>query len=202
MSQVNRLRTFLVGLPKPHTVRVSAGDSTEEIKVGKQKYIRIAESIVAMNADLVECLDKDGTVIRAKRLDDPEARRSDAAPIPEAIANDPHAAMLTHMANLLHRAYEHSTEIAFVKLVELVDRIDARSDSIEQRLERSERALQQSFRDQLDMEYERAHEIAQKAQEGDQGAIQQMASAFLQSAMQGGGIDFGPKPRPNGKANQ
>ena len=53
------------------------------------------------------------------------------------------------------------------------------------------------------MEYERAHDIAQRAQDGDQGAIQQMASAFLQSAMTGGLGGLGGSPsHSNGKAKQ
>jgi len=188
---VGALRSFLLAMPKPHTVRVSNGETSDEIKIGKQKFVRVAETILAMGAESIELLDKDGSIIRAKRLDDTESRRSDAAAVPEVIATDPSAAMLTHFANLIHRAYEHATEVSFVKLVELVDRIDARSDSIEARLERTEGKLQAALRDQLDMEYERAQELAEKAKEGDQDALSTMAQAFLQGQMH--------QP-PNGKA--
>ena len=96
--------------------------------------------------------------------------------------------MLSHFANLVHRAYQHSTELAFTKLVELVERIDARSDAIEARLERTEAEHRRTLREQVEDAFDRAEEMAAGA--GAEGDFkQQMIAAFMhgQLAQQQGG---------------
>jgi hypothetical protein len=178
----SRIRGFLIQQPKPHLVRVSSGDGEpQEIKPGRS-YAKTAESIDALGCELVECIDGDGKLLRALRLGDVENTRSDAAPIPAGLAADPHALMLTHFANLLHRAYEHSTEIAFAKLVDLVERIGDRAESIEQRLERSEAANRRLAQEQVEDAIDRAQEAATK--DGGTDMLQQMAGAFLSGRAQ------------------
>jgi hypothetical protein len=179
----SRIRGFLIQQPKPHLVRVSSGDSEpQELKPGRS-YAKTAESIDALGCELVECLDSDGKLLRALRLGDVESTRSDAAAIPVGLASDPHALMLTHFANLLHRAYEHSTEIAFAKLVDLVERIGDRAESIEQRLERSEAANRRLAQEQVEDAIDRAQEAAAKG-DGGTDMLQQMAGAFLSGRAQ------------------
>lgn len=188
---VARIRGWLLQQPKPHLVRVSSGDGEpQELRPGRS-YAKCAESIAALGPDLVECLDGDGKLLRAMRLDVPDATRSDAAELPAGLASDPHALLLTHFANLLHRAYEHSTEIAFVKLVEVVERVGDRAEAIEQRLERAEAANRRMAQDQIDDALERANEKTAEAAGGDM--LQQMAGAFLSGHMQKGAA------APNGK---
>lgn len=193
----SRIRGFLIKLPKPAKIRLTSGDGEpQEIKPGRSAA-RTAESIEALGVDLVECLDKDGALLRALRLGEDESHRSDAAAIPKGIEADPHALMLTHFANLLHRAYEHSTEIAFTRVVELAERLSAHSESIEARLAQAESALRRERDDRREEEVERALEqLAQKAG-GDESLAQQMLGAFMQAKM-GGGV-APPKPT-NGKA--
>jgi hypothetical protein len=187
-----RIRGFLLQLPKPAKIRISAGDGEQqEIKPGRS-FARTAETIEALGVDLIECLDKDGAVIRALRLDGGDAHRSDAATVPAGIAADPHALMLTHFANLLHRAYEHSTEIAFTRLVELAERLSAHSESIESRLAHTESALRRERDDRQADEYERLRESLEKGEGGD--LLQQMAGAFMSAKMGGS-----PTPKTNGK---
>lgn len=193
-----RIRGFLLQLPKPHTVRVTGDGEPQELRPGRS-YAKLADTIAALAPDLIELLDKDGAVIRAARMDAEEAHRSDAAPMPEGLKADPNALMLTHFANLVHRAYEHSSEIAFSKLVELVDKMNDRADGIEQRLERAESRNRALLQDQVDAEFERAQEVAAAAGasggEGDLG--QQLVGSFLSGAMNGKAA--GAKPAPNGK---
>lgn len=192
-----RIRGFLLQLPKPSRIRVTAGDGEpQEIKPGRS-YAKVADSIEALGVDLIECLDVDGSVIRALRLSTVDARRSDAAEIPAGIAVDPQALMLTHFANLLHRAYEHSTEVAFTRLVELAERLSAHTESIEARLAQTEAALRRAQSDQIDDALERAQEVVAKTENGEGGdMLQQMAAAFLQGKMQNGAAG---KPSSNGK---
>lgn len=176
-----RIRNFLLQNPKPTHIRLVSEDGlTDDIQVGKQPFVRLAESIIAVSPEMVQCLDKNKNLIRAMSLHDQEARRSDAAEIPEGLKADPTALMLTHFANLLHRAYEHSTEIAFDKLVELVDRIDARSENTERRLEALEEEHRDTLREQAETELERAREEAAGA-----GGATGLIGSFMQGAMAG-----------------
>lgn len=191
-----RIRGFLIQLPKPAKIRLTSGDGEpQEIKPGRSAA-RTAESIEALGVDLIECLDKDGAVLRALRLSEQDSRRSDAAEVPKGIEADPHALMLSHFANLLHRAYEHSTEIAFTRLVELAERLSSHSESIEARLERTESALRRERDDRRDDELERALELMNTKSGGDEGLAQQMLGAFMQAKL-GGSVPPTPK---NGKA--
>lgn len=194
----SRIRGFLLQLPKPHSVRVSGDGEPQVLKPGRS-YAKLADTIAALSPELVELLDKDGAVIRATRLDTEEAQRSDAAVIPEGLKADPHALMLTHFADLVHRAYQHSSEIAFTKLVELVDKMNDRADGIEQRLERAESRNRALLQDQVDAEFERAQDVAAAAASGDgSGDLgQQLVGSFLSGAMNGKAA--GAKPVANGK---
>lgn len=192
---VSRIRGWLLQQPKPSLVRVTSGDGEpQDIRPGRS-YARTAESICALNADLVECIDGDGKVLRALRLTTPDAERSHAADIPPGLAADPTALMLTHFANLIHRAYEHSTEVAFARLVELVERVGDRAESIEQRLERQEAANRRMAQDQIDDALERAQAQEKQGDGGD--VLSQMAGAFLSGAGLPGMAK--PAPAPNGK---
>ena len=193
----SRIRGFLLVHPKPTVVRVTVDDDVQEVKLGKS-YAKTAETIEALGPDLLECLDAEGKVLRALR-DGAEARRSDAADIPAGLAADPNALMLTHFANLLHRAYEHSTEIAFNKMVEVTDIMSARSESIEQRLERAEARNRRLVDDQIETELERAEEAAANAAAAAGGGSeleQAMMGAFLS-----GKLSTGAAAPTNGKTN-
>jgi hypothetical protein len=178
-----RIRGFLLQLPRPALVRISGDGEPQELSPGKS-YAKCAETIEALAPLLIECLDSSGKVLRATRTDTPEAQRSDAAALPAGLAADPNALMLTHFANLIHRAYEHSTETAFQKLVDVMERMNERSDAIEQRLERTEAANRRLLQDQVDDAFDRAAEAAEKATtEGEGGLGQQMMGAFLGGKM-------------------
>lgn len=192
---LGKLRGFLLQMPRPALVKVIGDGEPQELKPGRS-FAKLAETIAAIGAQLVECYDSDGKLLRAARLDDAEAHRSDAASIPAGLAADPQALLLSHFANLLHRAYEHSTEIAFTRLVELTERMNDRAEAIEQRLERSESSNRRLLQEQVDDAFARAEEVAASAAANGGGSdlIQQMAGAFL------GGMGRPQKPHNmNGK---
>lgn len=192
-----RIRNFLISLPKPATVRVFVDGDQKDIKAQGRSWMKIAETVAAMHGEQLQCLDSEGNVLRAMRLDDEEAQRSEAAPIPAGLAADPHALMLTHFANLLHRAYEHSTELAFNKMVECFDRVNDRSAGIEQRLERAEAMARRLREDQVQDAFERAEEIATQAGEtGNDSFVNSLANAFVSGQM-----NRQATGKPNGKAN-
>jgi len=192
-----RIRNFLISQPKPACVRVFVDGDAKDIKAAGRSWMKIAETVNAMDGEQLQCLDAEGNVLRAMRLDDDEAQRTEAAPIPPGLAADPHALMLTHFANLLHRAYEHSTELAFNKMVECFDRVNDRSSSIEQRLERAEALARRLWHDQVQDAFERAEDIAEQAgQSGNDSFVNTLANAFVSGQMNRGAA--GGK---HGKAN-
>src|SRR5262245_9293340 len=201
----SRLRNFLLQLPKPALVRVTTGaGEVEELKPSKS-WARMAETIAALDPQLVQCFSADGKLLRAADFSDESSRRSDAAEVPPGIAADPNALMLTHFANLLHRAYEHSTEVAFDRIVQVFNVMNERAEGIERRLERAEaerrRLLQEQVDDAMDRAQERAEAAEEQAANGAGGFEQAMASNFL-SGMMGGGSAAAPAPaKPNGASN-
>lgn len=190
-----QIRGFLLKAPKPDKVRMSSADGLpQEIKAGPgRSFSKMAETIAAIAPELVECLDKNDNLIRAMRMTGEESSRSDAALIPPGIQADPEALRMAHFANLIHRAYEHSTEIAFTKLIELVERMDARTESIEQRLERAEASYRRALKDQVDDAFDRADELAEQAEAGD--AKEQILNQLVAGVVQG-------QASANGKGKQ
>lgn len=201
---VGRIRGFLLQLPKPALVRAFVDGEPEELKVTRS-WQKLAESIAALRPEVIHCLDSEGKLLRAMRMDDAEAQRSDAAPLPEGLKVDPHALMLTHFANLLHRAYEHSTEIAFGKMVECFDRMNDRSASIEQRLERAEAYARRLREQQAEDALDQAEELVAAAGDGAGDVGSQLAQAFLSGRLnrEVGKANGAGKPngaaKPNGK---
>lgn len=185
MINVSRIRGFLLQLPKPVRIRVTSADGDPvEVKPGRSAA-RTADSIAALGVDLIECLDNEGNVLRALRLGDTESQRSEAAEVPAGIQADPQALMLSHFANLIHRAYEHSTEIAFMRLVELAERLSAHSESIEARLAQTEAALRRAQSDQIQDALDRAQELQDQKGAGvggdDDALMKGMVEAFMSS---------------------
>ena len=191
------VRGWLLRRPRPARVRVTVpGGDVKEFAPQNKSFAKTAETIVALEPDLIELLDARGTLIRAMRGDEDEPSDDDddddqPQKIHGALRADPNALMLTHFADLLHRAYKHSTETAFAKMVELVDRMNDRSTSIEERLERAEAKNRQIVDQQVEDAFERAEEVAAAAgaAPGQGGELeQQLAGAFL-------------NPPPNGKGS-
>jgi hypothetical protein len=121
-------------------------------------------------------------------------------PPPPAIHTDPETARLCYVADLLHRSYQHATDVAFermasayeaafARLVDLVEKIGERSDAIERRLERTETQYRREVNDRLE-------EALERAQEQGEGGV----ADFLQNFM--GGIQMGRASAvpTNGKA--
>jgi hypothetical protein len=196
------VRGFLIQKPKPSRVRCTIDGETREFGPKGKSWAHTAETIIALQPELIELLGPQGDLLRAMRgVDASEAPmpESDEVPIQPALRADPQALMLTHFADLIHRAYKHSTETAFTKMVELVDRMNDRSTSIEERLERAEAQNRKLANEQVEDAFERAEEVAAAAgQAGQSGElVQQLAGAFLSGQLQ----KKGESPPPNGKGH-
>jgi len=195
MNAAWKVRNFLLVQPGPVSVRLTNAEGNQEtMNVGRRSKVKLGETIVAWGADLIECLDAQGGLLRAMRLSEETMRSEEPAPPPPVLQMDPEAARLTHFANLLHRAYEHSTDVAFAKLLELVERMDQRTEAIEARLERAEVAYRRAQQDRLEDMWDRAEEAAEKAAE------QQEPGAEIVQAFIGGAMQRPPPRKTNGKA--
>jgi hypothetical protein len=175
------IRNFLICQPAPTTIRMtSSSGEVQEMKPGRKSRSKLAETIAATDTTLLECLDADGLLLRAMRVEETDQARSVAAPIAQGLQQDPETLRVTHFANLLHRAYEHATDIAFAKLIELVERMDARTESIEARLERTEAHYRREQQERIDDLWDRAEEKETQAASGEN-----LMNAFMGSAAQG-----------------
>lgn len=198
------VRKWLLQNPKPARVRIVRDGEPQEMAVGNQSWMALSKTIVALAPDLIEALTESGELIRATRPEQ-ELQRSEAAEIPEGLQADPNALLLTHFANLIHRAYEHSSEVAFQKLVDITERMNERSESIERRLERAEAANRAMQQERYDEMLERAQEAAEAAAEAGGNPQQAMLGAMMQNfvggAMNAGARPPGPRPTSNGATN-
>lgn len=173
------IRNFLVKSPKPRVIRLTTGTKVEEIRPSNSRsYRKMGETIAAVMPELIEVLDADGSLLRAVRPQIESDATSDQPKVPEALHTDAETARLHHFASLLARAYEHTTNVAFTKLLELVERMDARTESIEARLERTELAYRRTKDQQLRDAFDAA------GGEDEQGELMQMATSFLQGVAQ------------------
>lgn len=119
--------------PRPASLRVFAGDDVHEIKVdGEQNWARLGETIAALDPDRVELYGDSDELLRAEKRK--ISRNSSQVAIPGVLSSDPETARLTHFSNLLHRAYEHSTEVAFNRMMDMFQMLTDRHQSTESEL--------------------------------------------------------------------
>jgi len=203
MLSVSAIRGFLLQSPKPFQVKVTTDDGDEKL-LRVKNFAKAAESIHALSPALIECLDKDGALLRAKKGEDSAEAHGDAVDLPASLANEPLAAAFMVYARHLANAYVHSTDVAFARMAEMWQAQNERSESIERRLERAEGERRRIERDMLDDQWERADEAAEtaaaKAEEGT--AEQQLQRMMFESFMAGqrakGAKAAAGKPSSNG----
>jgi hypothetical protein len=194
MLSAQNLRKWFLRQPHAETIRMTVGDGViQEIKPTRnQSWAKISETVHAIAPELIELLDKDDRIIRAMRPGE-ETESNTSAPTPPApITTDPETARLTHFANLIHRAYEHSVNVAFEKMASLMEAMNQRSDSIEARLERAEAAYRRVAADQLKDAWDRVYEASEAAENGD------LKDQMLLSFLHGASARKPPAPRANG----
>lgn len=136
IPRVQMLRNFLMRKPRPTAVRVvtSDGESVDYQLPQDENFSELADRFDSLEPEKITAYAEDGTPIRAWRAEDLRERNPQIE-IPGALAGDANAAMLLHFGNLLARAYEHSTEVAFDRLAGLIDRILEESADRNERLQ-------------------------------------------------------------------
>lgn len=193
------LRSFLVQTPRPVKILVrSEGDDVNEVAPpakgkGGSSWTYVARSILALEPVSVEVFDERGALIRATRLTETTPTPSAEAGLP-VLHNDPETARLTHFANLLYRATEFSTNLAFGKMVELFQLTIERSIALEARLERAETAYRREMQDRINDMFDQAQAAKEEAEASQNDPVSQLAQAFM------GGAQSAAAEVPNGKA--
>ncbi len=206
------IRKFLLRQPKPTAIHLTVRGVVTEMTVTRgQSLSKIADSIHAVAPEVIELFDGDGKLVRALRPDSDVDPTSEQPKIPTALSSDPETARLNHFASLVARAYEFSVTIAFTKLVDIVERMDARTEAIEARLERTESAYRRTLDQQLRDAQEEALAAIEQAAENQDGEgngndlVKQMMGAFMSGASRGdakrkAASSNGANGQSNGKA--
>ncbi len=123
--------------PRPSMVRAICADGVKEIAVAEGVvWTQLGASIEALDPDAVELYDDQDVLLRADKR---RTKRTGEVTIPSVLHEDPETARLMHFANILDRAYENSTKLAFEKLVEFIEVVMRERESTAKRLERLER---------------------------------------------------------------
>jgi hypothetical protein len=202
MMDEKEIRSFLVKQPRGTKILVrTVDDEVHELSSPDGKgttWAHVAASVVALVPALIEIHDAENKLVRATRCTDVVTPSAEAG-LP-VLHTDPETARLTHFANLLYRATEFSTTLAFTKMVEMFGMVNDRSMALEQRLERTEANYRREMQTRLDEAFERAEDLAEQAEtlvkEGAPGdPLTEFAKGFLQAR-----AGAPPPPPPNGKA--
>jgi len=159
-------------------VRIQASGDESEIAVDPdQNWAALAKTIEAMAPDRIELYDADGKLLRA------DARTRERDVMPPGLANDPQAQTLLLFGNLLARAYEHSTDVAFGRMVEVMQLQTEQMQSALARMQVLEHRYFEAMSDATAL----ANAPAVVA-EAEQSPLEGLASAFL-GGMSGGKSD-------------
>lgn len=190
------LRSTLVKQPQPARILVRTQDGEDHDVAGAGKggrtWAAVARTIMALEPELVQLFDDQGTLLRAVHKDQANVDAPPAAAGATYSASplhaDPETARLVHFANLLADAWRFSTGIAFQKIVELQQQQTDRAIAAEQRMERLEAARQREIKERMDDLYDEAEAMREAAQRGDAAGARDIFESFL-AGMMGGQAD-------------
>lgn len=202
------IRVWCMQHPRPQVIRCTNADGMAQEVIVSGAWTKLADTIHALQPELLEALTAEKQLIRALRPNDlteewdgdsadqqqpqPRARRGVApsfANIPITAA-DPETQRFALVASLLADAYRHANEAhdtAFQHLVELVNSNTRRSESVERARDQLHRAEIARLRQQIT-------ELGQEPTGDGPLNLQDLLGAVLTGAAQSGGT-----PTSNGK---
>ena len=212
MTTARDLRSWLISAPRPTLVRLQLADGQVHEVECNQPWARLGETCAAMDAVTIWAVDGHGKTLRVAKvadigdeLDADEAASSSTAPSssPAVLQKDDSRAMLAVLdkfGTLLASAYQHSNEVAFGKMVEVVNLFALSTTAMQKELVNARLEVRRMERDIIDD----ALEKADAAGEGD------MMRQFVGSYFAGQAERFaqqattavagaGAAPKPNGK---
>jgi hypothetical protein len=204
------IRNWCLVQPRPKKIRATMPDDTQQ-EIGAptrsgQSWAQVAQTLDALQPVMLEAFDETGQLLRAKRDDQDDAddggTEQHQFKVPTNIT-DPETVRMTHFSNLLANAYRFATETAFGKLAEMFERLDNRSISIEQRLERQEASQRRERQQALDSQWEHMQNMVADP-EAPADAKSAIMEAFVTTWLKGqmekpASSANGATDKPNGK---
>lgn len=198
MNESAYWRNFCMRAPRPALVRVIYGEESQDIEIdakafesGQQSWARVGDTVAALDPDRVELYSESQTLLRADKRKVPKTDQY--VRMPDGLHKDPEAARLMHFADLLHRAYQHSSEVAFNRIVDIVQMQSDNIRDLNQRADRAEKRLLDQLRENIAL---RAGVVqGGDGEEEGGGGLNDFLSAFL-SGMSSGKQARRPAPAP------
>lgn len=197
---VEQLRSWLLQQPRPASVRCTVDGEARVLHIGNQTWKGVAMSCLALQPDLVEALDSQGGVLRATRPSDdleeddsPDGTASSHSAVSAAPSGGYSEATeetrrFEIYARGMSEAYRHANEIAFARMVDLFEAVNARAQSQEKQMDHLWKLLRRAEEERLDAEQEAA-EQAQAAATNPEG----MLGAVIAHAVQNGAANGATK---------
>ena len=201
------IRSWCMQQPRPHAVRCTNVDGLCQEVLVQGPWTKVGETIHALRPELLEALTVTSQLIRALRPNDvsddwtadeqPKPARAESVPLDLPIMSlDPESQRFALFAKLVAEAYRHSTDVAFARLVDVVDASNRRAEIVE----RAREAFYRSHVRQLE------EQIRSKGEEPEGGEVeglnlQTMLGALFAGMGGGGGTPPATPPAPNGKAH-
>src|SRR5437868_5541783 len=155
-----RIRSWLLSNPRPSQIKVlSATDGESRIVdiTPGVSWASLGETVHALQPELMEALDAEGKVLRSIRPDDdgdakpPVDEESTAIQnVRASMVSDPESQRLVLFADLLARAYRHSTDVAFERMVSMFEAVNRRSETLESSLDSMVKLLKRAVSDSVD----------------------------------------------------
>lgn len=171
-------RNFCMRSPRPALVRVLSAEGSNDIQIEpEQNWARLGDTIDALDPDRVELYTENEVLLRAEKRKVP--RNEQYVRMPDGLHKDPEAARLMHFADLLHRAYAHSTEVAFNRIVDIVSMQQETNRELAQRAEKAERDKLRYLQELITL---RGGAVAG---EGEGGGLESLLQAFMGGMAQG-----------------
>ena len=175
MTTARDLRSWLMSAPRPTLVRVQVADGQVHEVDCNQPWARLGETCAAMDAVTIWAIDAHGKTLRVAKVadigedlepDEPPCSSTGAGPGPAVLQKSDDRAMLAVLdkfGTLLANAYAHSNDVAFGKMVEVVNLFAAATVQIQKEAIQARYEIRRLERDMVD----EALEKADAAGEGD-----------------------------------
>lgn len=175
MSDASAYRSFFLRAPKPAMVRAVLPDNvTHDFEVSEQEpnFMGLAKTFESLEPIRAECYDAQGVLIRAEK---PANAPKRSTVMPGILNQDVEAARLMMFADLLAKAYENTTQVAFEKLLEVVRLVtDERTEKA-----KANDALQKAYIQKLqELVQVKAQALEASDEESSDDLLTDLAKAF------------------------
>jgi hypothetical protein len=189
---IEALRKWLMAVPRPTVVKLQVGSAVQTIDIPKTcTWKNLAVSIDTINPETIELYGPDAKLLRAGKAEQFDDDVPDESPgaVDLGKMTDAETQRFVVVAQLLADAHKFS-EVAFDKLVAILDSQVRKAESSERTLATTERLLREEMQEKLEL-------MAAK----DPDLLEELIGAFASGRAQAVGAKSAVPPT-NGKAKQ